>query len=264
MKSFTPSTDPVVSTAGTQGIRRIAAILKLLAQHREQGLRFVQVADTCGLERPTAHRMLKALAAEGMVERDQTTRRYLLGPLVFELGLAAATHFNLSELCAPSLRRLATLTGDTAFLFIRRGMDAVCVTRVQGNYPIQTPVVPVGSRQPLGVNAGGLAIMLALDEQETEDILRGVSPRLQAYGDLDVDGLMLSLADARRQGYAAIGEKAVPGVTAIGLPICNQAGNPAAALTVAAITSRMTPARQKDIVPWLQQEVREVERLLYR
>ncbi len=260
------SSSPAVasSVSGALGIHRVVALLKLLAQHREQGLRFVQIAELAGLERPTAHRVLKALSKEGMVERDPTTKRYLLGPLIFELGLAAAPHFNLSELSAPSLQRLAQRTGDTAFLFIRRSMDAVCVSRIQGNYPIQTPVVPIGGRQPLGVNAGGLALLLGLEQDDAQEIIKANAPRLEAYEDLDADELLRSLQESRALGYAVIGEKAVPGVTAIGLPIYNPMKQPVAALTIAAITRRMTRARQAEIVPWLRQEVDEVERLLYR
>jgi DNA-binding IclR family transcriptional regulator len=249
---------------GTQGIRRVVNVLKTLAQHQDSGLRFVDVARLCDLETPTAHRMLKALESEGMVTRDATTRRYRLGALVFELGLVAAPQFNLLELCAGSLQRLADATGDTSFLFIRRGNDAVCVSRVQGHYPIQTPVVTVGSRQPLGVNAGGLAILLALPPAEVEGIVAAIRPRIGAYGELDERDLLGTVAAGREQGYAAIGEKAVPGVTAIGLAVRNPFGAPVAALTVAAISSRMTAARQSELFPLLRNEVNVIANLLYR
>jgi DNA-binding IclR family transcriptional regulator len=54
---------------------------------------------------------------------------------------------------------------------VRSGYDAVCIARVQGTYPIQTPAVPIGSRQPLGVNSGGLALLSALSEREVEEII---------------------------------------------------------------------------------------------
>ncbi|MEI2415845.1 IclR family transcriptional regulator [Orrella sp. JC864] len=249
---------------GTQGIRRVAQVLKLLADHQQAGLRFVDVARLAGFEPPTAHRLLKALEREGMVARDAGTRRYRLGPLIFELGIAAAPQFNLVEVCRPSLQRLAEATGDTAFVFIRRGNDAVCIDRVQGHYPIQTPVVPIGSRQPLGVNAGGLAMLMVLPDQDVADIVDTVTPRLGAYGELDAMDLMQVVAHSRQQGYASIGEKAVPGVTAIGLAVRNTFGAPAAALTIAATSNRMTPQRQQEILPWLRQEVASVEKLLYR
>jgi DNA-binding IclR family transcriptional regulator len=249
---------------GTQSIRRVVNVLKVLAQHQETGLRFVDVARLCALEAPTAHRMLKALEAEGMVARDPRGRRYRLGTLVFELGLVAAPQFNLRELCASSLQRLADATGDTSFLFIRQGNDSVCISRVQGHYPIQTPVVTVGSRQPLGVNAGGLAILLALAPGEVERIVAAVRSRIGAYAELDERHLMEAITAGRAQGYAAIGEKAVPGVTAIGLAIRNPFGVPVAALTIAAMSSRMTPERQAALYPLLSNEVSVIGTLLYR
>ncbi len=227
-------------------------------------MRFVDVADICGLQQPTAHRMLKALQAEQMVEKNAASRRYRLGPLAFELGIAAAPQFNLLEMSAPSLRRLAELTGDTAFLFIRRGNDAVCIDRMLGHYSIQTPVVTVGSRQPLGVNAGGLAILLALSSTDVDGIVAAVASRLGVYGDCDEADLRRVVARGRELGYASIGEMAVPGVTAMGLAVTTQFGSPAAALTVAATTNRMTAQRQAELLPILRSEVDKLAVLLYQ
>ncbi len=252
------------SVPGTQAIRRLVQVLKVLAEYQESGLRFVEVAALCGLQQPTAHRMLKALQAEQMVERDAASRRYRLGPLAFELGIAAAPQFNLLEMSAPSLRRLADISGDTAFLFIRRGNDAVCIDRVLGHYSIQTPVVTVGSRQPLGINAGGLAMLLALSASEVDAILASVASRLGVYGNCDEADVRRLVARGRELGYASIGEMAVPGVTAIGLAVTTQFGSPAAALTLAATTSRMTPQRQAELLPALRAEVDALAALLYR
>lgn len=255
---------PIGTVAGTQGIHRVIAMLKTLAEHQEQGLRFVDVADKCGLQPPTAHRMLKALTAEEMVERDTRSRRYRLGPLAFELGIAAAPQFKLIDICAPSLQRLAHATGDTSFLFIRRGNDSVCISREPGTYPIQTPMVTVGSRQPLGVNAGGLALLLALSPTAVEEIIHTISPRLGAYDDCNATDIRRAVERGRAMGYACISEKAVPGVAAIGLAVRTQFGSPAAALAVAATTSRMTTPRQAELLPVLQKEVATLAKLLYR
>jgi DNA-binding IclR family transcriptional regulator len=257
-------TGPYAEAAGTQSIRRTFALLKKLAEYQESGLRCADLARLCELQQPTAHRMLKILLSEQMVQRDGATRRYRLGPLAFELGIAAAPQFNLLAMSAPSLRRIAEVSGDTAFLFIRRGNDAVCIDRVMGHFSIQTPVVTVGSRQPLGVNAGGLAILLALSDTAVEDIIRAVSPRLGAYGDCDDEDVRRLVASGRRLGYASIGEMAVPGVTAMGLAITTQFGSPAAALTLAATTNRMTPQRQAELYPLLRQEVETLGAMLYQ
>src|SRR5690349_10894294 len=113
--------------AGAQTISRAIRVLQVIAAQAPDGMRLVDVARQMNLERPTAHRLLKALTVEGMVVQDTPTRRYSLGPLLFELGILATHHFNLKEVSQPVVARLAEETGDTSFVFLRSGHDAVCI-----------------------------------------------------------------------------------------------------------------------------------------
>lgn len=238
--------------------------LRLVAAQAPHGMRLVDLAALMDLERPTAHRLLKALTLEGMLVQSAKTRRYSLGPLLFELGISATHQFNLKDICQPVCTALAEQTGDTAFLFLRSGYDAVCISRTQGSYPIQTPSVPVGSRQPLGVSAGGLALLSALPDEEIDAVIKAIEPRLGAYGDLDPDKLLELCTLTKMTGYASTGNHAVPGVRAVGLPIFNLAKSPIAAITVAATQSRMTERRIASILPLLKTAAREVTRLLHQ
>ncbi|HEX2544962.1 MAG TPA: IclR family transcriptional regulator [Ramlibacter sp.] len=255
---------PTADVAGAQTISRAIRVLQVIAAQAPDGMRLVDVARQMNLERPTAHRLLKALTVEGMVVQDAATRRYSLGPLLFELGILATHHFNLKEVSQPVVARLAEETGDTSFVFLRSGYDAVCISRMQGSYPIQTPSVPLGSRQPLGVSAGGLALLAALPDAEISTVIKTVAPRLGAYGDLDADSVRDLCRDAKACGYAVTGNHAVPGVRAIGLPIFNAAKSPVAAITVAATHGRMTDQRITAILPKLKQAARELTRLLHQ
>lgn len=236
----------------------------MVAAHEPHGIRLVDLSQQMGLQRPTAHRLLKALVLEEILVQKEGSRRYCLGPLLFELGISATHQFNLKDICQPVCTALAEKTGDTAFLFLRSGYDAVCISRTQGNYPIQTPSVPVGSRQPLGVSAGGLALLSALPVNEMEDVIAAVAPRLGAYGDLDAQELRELCALAQTQGYAATGNHAVPGVKAIGLPIYDSSRTPIAAITVAATQARMTDRRISTVLPLLRMAAKEVTRLLHQ
>lgn len=254
----------VKEVAGTQTISRAIRALQVVASQAPQGVRLVDLSAQMGLERPTAHRLLKALTAEGMLVQSPDSRRYTLGPLLFELGISATHQFNLRDICQPVCTALAEQTGDTSFLFLRSGYDAVCISRTQGSYPIQTPSVPVGSRQPLGVSAGGLALLSALPESEVDLVIRAVEPRLAAYGELNADKLLELCMMTKMLGYAVTGNHAVPGVRAVGLPIYNMAQSPVAAITVAATQTRMTETRTQAILPMLRRAAKEVTRLLHQ
>jgi DNA-binding IclR family transcriptional regulator len=107
--------------SGTQSIQRAARLLRELAARNRQGMRLIDIAQSSGLQRPTVHRMLKCLTAENLVSQDPQSRRYFLGPLVFELGITAGPRFNIRDLCSDALDRIAAETGDTVFLTIRSG-----------------------------------------------------------------------------------------------------------------------------------------------
>src|ERR1051325_10509950 len=67
---------------GTQSIQRAVAVLRLLATAREPGLGLTEIATQAELTRPTTHRILSILVAEGIVEQRPGTRRYVVGEQV--------------------------------------------------------------------------------------------------------------------------------------------------------------------------------------
>lgn len=247
---------------GAQTIVRAIKSLKLVGQHAPRGLRLIDVINELQLEKSTAHRLLKTLVAEGLLIQDKTTKRYTLGSLVFELGLAAAHQFNLRDICSSTLQWLANVTGDTSFLFVRSGNDSVCLSRFQGNYPIQTPVVPVGSRQPLGVNAGGLALLSCLPDHQIKQIITENADALKKFENLKSYELLKLCEDTKEKGYTLTANRAVPGIRALGLPILSHNGHAIAAITVATTLERMQPERIQKILPFLEQAVRQVTDLI--
>lgn len=249
---------------GAQSIHRAAQLLRAIASRGRDGARLTDLSQHTGLEQPTARRMLKSLVAEGIVMQEPASRRYLLGPLLFELGLAAAPQFNLQQLCEPSLRRIAEKTGDTVFLSVRSGYDSVCIDRKEGAFPIKTLTLDVGTRRPLGIGAGGLALLTGLDDAELEDILAANAPRLAAFANVDAAILRSMIARARALGYALNDRQATPGATSIGLPLTRRYGPPIAAISIGAISSRMEPKRQRELSAILHQEIDLLEGLLHK
>jgi DNA-binding IclR family transcriptional regulator len=247
------------SRAGTQAIQRAALLLRLLASRRRGGLRLADIVKHSGLEHPTAHRILKGLMAEGLVTQDAGSRDYRLGPLVFELGLAAAPQFDLAEICGPSLTRIAEKTGDTVFLTLRSGNDSVCIDRTEGSFPIKTFTLDVGARRPLGAGAGGLALLMLLPDEDVEEIVSANAERIGSYNNLTVPSLLKALRRSRDLGYALNDIHNTTGATTLSLPIVNRYGDPFAAISIGAISSRMTDARQKELVSILRKEVRVIE-----
>ena len=70
------------------------------------------------------------------------------------------------------------------------------------------------------------------------------------------------IGQARADGYAFNEGRIVSGMSAVGVPILNHRGRPAAALSCAAISSRMEADRRKEIVGLLHAEAAAITKRL--
>src|SRR5690606_37894527 len=128
---------------------------------------------------------------------------------------------------------------DMVFLVVRSGHESVCLNRIAGNFPIQTMTRTEGDRHPLGVGAGGLAILAALSDEDVQVVAKAVGHRLDRYG-LSESLLHRAVAATRERGIAVDEGSAALDVTALGHVIRERSQAPVAAVFVASIRSRMT------------------------
>lgn len=233
--------DPAV--AGTQAIGRAMLVLRAIASAGRRGTRVVDIVAMSALPQATVSRMLAALLREGVVERDERLRKYFVGPVIHELGLVARGNYALPQACHHAMQLLVDQTQDTVYLSERRGAEATCTAAEEGSYPIKAIPLHVGVRRPLGVGAGGLAILAAMEARHAEEIMEANAPRYPAYGGIDLDYLAEALTQTRKRGWSLVANKATSGMTAIGAAIRGPLGEPVAALSISAISSRMTLER---------------------
>lgn len=232
--------------ASAQTVARAIQLLRLVASSHSRNLRLVDIAEMADLDKSTAHRLLQRLVQERMLVRDPGLRGYRLGPLLYELGLAALPETNLREVSQPAVHALAQGTGDMAFLVMRSGFETVCLDRIAGNFAIQTMTQGVGDRHPLGVGAGGLAVLAALADGDVKIVMKAIAPQLRRYR-LTERTLRERIELTRERGCAVDEGSAALDVTAVGRAIRDRAGSPIAAVFVASIKSRMTDLRQREV-----------------
>ena len=243
-------------------LKRGVVLLKLLATGGARGCPLSELSAKSGMPHPSAHRILKQLIAERLVEHNPESRRYTLGPLAFELGIAGSTMHDIRDLCEPAMVALERDTEDTVYLVIRSGFEAVCMHRLEGSFPIRTLVLEVGSRRPLGVGAGGLAVLAAIAEEERTEIIERVAPMLPAFGRLTPKALSEACELSHEQGVAIIENKVSLGVTAVGAHFCDSMGQPIGAISVAALSQRMTTARVRSLSERVKLAARQIEEKL--
>ena len=241
-------------TPGAQTLRRGLSILKLLARYQAGGgLGVSDIARKLELSKATAVRLTRTLMDEQFVAQDRATRRYQLGPESFAVGLAAEPNYALQRIAAPSLRALALETGDWVFFTVRHGPEAICLSRESGGNPYPQASLRVGDRHPLGLGAGGLAILAAMPTDEADTVLNINAPAIvKRYPKMTVDTVRRMLHETREQGYSVIPGILAPGYWGIGVAVLRPDGEPVAAVVLIAAASRLSGARQAVIAARLQ------------
>ncbi len=167
------------------------------------------------MTKPTAHRLLRSLAAMGYA-RARGNGVYLVGPAL--LGVAAAALGGVEErpLVRQSLDELHRRTGLTASFAIRSGESAVVIDNVE---PDQTYRVSarLGVPAPLRESAAGLAMLAhedgsgAGDDDETR--LGHFRALGYAYDDGDPAPAVRSLAAAVGSGGRVTGALVLTGLS---------------------------------------------------
>lgn len=233
------------ATTGTQSLRRGLNLLRWLGSNQGEEVRLPDLIDASGLERSTAYRLVAALVAEGFAERDPATRRYKLGLEAMQLGLVAIERAPLVEKCRIPMRRLARLSGDTVFLLVRHGDYALCLHREEGSFPIKALTTSIGQRRLLGIGAGGLAMLAKLQEAESTAVYKRHRAEFDA-ANVDSAALRAAMREADARGFATMQDLITAGVAGVGCAF-RPSATMLAAISIAAITSRLDAARRREL-----------------
>ncbi len=248
-----------METPSVQSIDRAISVLRSVCSRRGLGVRLGEVSTMTGLSKSTSHRILSTLIRSGLVEQDADDTTLYPGFELLTIGAAAANRFGLSELAIEGMHRLADRTGDTVFLTARSGIEAVCVERVVGSFPIKTLTLNVGDRRPLGVGAGSLAVLSFLRDDEADRCIEANSERYRSFGKLNTSIIRSLVERSWREGYALNDARVIPDMSAVGVPVRGSNGQPVAAISVAAVSSRLVGRRRQSVVRWLLAEAAKLE-----
>ena len=243
-----------MSSAGSKTLRRGLQLFATLRMAGEAGLHVADLAAASGIARPSTYRLLAVLAEAGFVERAAEDPVFRICPV--DQPPSGDARQRLIERMRPKMRRISDATGDSAFLVVRDGDDALCAHREIGDFPVQVLSVPIGHRQPLGVGAAGLAYLAALPPAEASAVIERSADSLQAYGRMTTAAMRRLVESARTRGWAVVGNAAVQGVLGVGVALLDGRGRPRLAISVSSLIDRMPPARQRAIAALIRGEMK--------
>lgn len=233
---------------GAQAIARAAHLLRLVTAAGARGATVGDLARDADLTRPTTHRLLTALRAEGLVDRDEHSGHWLPGPELYLMGRVAASRFDITATARDIVRSLAVRTEESAFLSVRRGDETVCLVREDGSFPIRSFVLSEGVRFPLGVASAGLAILAFLPPQDVDAYLERHPELVEKWGASHSPArLRTRIGDTKARGYAVNPGLIVEGSWGIGAAVFTGDGDPQWALSLTGVEFRFGGERLAEL-----------------
>lgn len=214
-----------------------------------------ELASGSGLTTSTAHRLMRALEACGLVTRADGGRRYVVGSDLVAMSARVMHDVSLVALARTAMDELGRLTEETVALHLRVGWERTCVASVQGVHPVRR-VIDLGQTLPLYKGPTGKVILAHLDDPDRLDVMR----RAALDGE-DLERIERQLAGIRRDGYmASIGDR-TPGVGGLSVPIFGAEGV-LASLTISGPGERWTEQAMKAVAPTVVERAGELSRSL--
>jgi DNA-binding IclR family transcriptional regulator len=217
---------------------RLLAVLDAFGP-QQRSLSLTEIARRAGLNLSTAHRLVCELAKWGALERGPSGR-YTIGLRMLELAALSPRGLGLREAAFPYLDDLHHRTRGNVHLGVRDGAEVVYVETIRAcaTHPTNGRM---GDRWPMHVTGTGL-VLLAFGERDLQErVLRGPLERLTPLTVTDPAQLRRELAQIRQSGFAvARGRITLPDLV-VAVPVYDQFGAVAAAISVVVETERAKP-----------------------
>jgi DNA-binding IclR family transcriptional regulator len=224
------SNKAIIRENPVRSLAKAVLLLEALAEEGEATPR--RLSEVLNEPRTTVYRLLTGLQALDMVETGTRAGTYRLGWRLLRLGSAVIARLDERQAALPVMERIHECTGETVFLCVRRGDDAVCIERLDG-LRVQSLVLRLGGSLPLHLGAGPRVLLAWEPREEWEAYVERVPLEpLTEKTPTTRDELFEELEQAVEQGYALSDEDVTAGIASLGAPVFDYTGRVRAAISV--------------------------------
>lgn len=218
----------------------LASALDIMLQFEDgqPELRVSDLARRVGVTRNKAFRLVKTLESRGFLQR--VGEHYRVGVRLLALGKLAAQPIEVLQAAArPEMEALAEQTGETVYVLVPDGAEAVCVAVIESAHYLRISVA-IGQRRPLHAGAGQKMLLAGLDDQRVRQVLSRRGVVFTPSTITDQAELEQQLDEIRRHGYSLSLGEVDPDAGAVAAPIYDYSGQMVATIVVGGAMSRAT------------------------
>jgi IclR family transcriptional regulator, acetate operon repressor len=230
---------------------KAVAILEAMATVKRP-LAVSEIGVLLGLPKPTAHRIVRMLENEGLVQREPGSRRLVPGGRLVRLGLELVTASMRQAPRRAILEALSQQVGETCNFGVIAGSHVLYIDRVEAAWPFGLRFEP-GSRVPLHCTSMGKLFLSQFSPRRRALLLKSLD--LHRYTDntiTDPARLEEEVQKIKRSGASIDNQEFLVGVVCVAVPVHGRSGKPVAAIAASAPVARMTVEKAVQYIPLMK------------
>jgi len=205
---------------GVRVIARVGQVLRAL-DGENQGLSLAQLADKVGLPPSTVHRIVTALATEGLLATAAPAGKVRIGPEFARLS--SSSQAELWTAVEPYMRRIFDEIGETVDCSVLDGDRVRVIHGIPARHHLR--VAPdVGTTFPLHCSSKGRALLAAYPPEVAARMLPQVIESFTDKTVTDRAEILKTLEGVRKSGIAYNREEATRGVCSAAIAIRARSG----------------------------------------
>jgi DNA-binding IclR family transcriptional regulator len=246
-------------TASVAVLGKATALLDRIAAEGEATP--AKLAELSGEPRSTVYRLLATLQELELVEPGPTRGTYVLGLKLFRLGSAVVSRFDVRQAALPVMERVHEEIGETTFLCIARGDEAVCIERIDGKQ-VNLLALQLGGSMLLHTGSAPRALLAFQPPATWETYLGRVELEVFTPKSFTTRQAVIDeLCATRERGYAISDEDVTPGVASIGVPIFDHTGAVKASMSIGGLRDPILGKRSR-VLELAREAAAEISRTL--
>jgi IclR family acetate operon transcriptional repressor len=245
----------------TPALDRALALLEYISA-QSGGVTAAQIRSALGFSANLVFRLTKALMVHGYIERDLTGGGFLLSQKMLMLAQPKKEERSLGQIAWPTLCWLRDMTGESAHIGVRAGLECVVLERVIGLHLFKF-YVEAGARGPLHAGAPGKTMLAWLPVDELRRTLKEMPfNSVTKHTITSKDDFEQELQAVKKKGYAMDLGETLEGLHCLGAPIWNAEGRVCAAVWITSPAPRLDKAAELQHAPMVIEAAKRISDVL--
>ena len=200
-----------------------------------------------GVSKTAAFRLTATLADRGFLVKDEKTKRYYPGPILFQLVRKFQID-DVTTISQPFIQELAQLTLESVYLSIRSGNKYLYLSGIDSKHMAKV-TIPFGEEVDLYIGAAGKLHMAFMSSADINAYFKRVVMKdYTPHTPVNPEQLRNQLSSIQEAGYSiSIGERD-PESAGIAAPIWGLGEEPAATIGIYLPVTRLTSEKQQELI----------------